>query len=265
MIRYSLPLVPNELSWWIFSSSDRFIIAAFIDLSSTGILSISYKFSNILIVIYNVFNMSLAESISLHIKDSDVGKYFNKVFNDVFKLFVSFGILLLAFMPILFKLLINSSYNDAYNLIPIAIVASLFQIVVGLLGTIYVANKNTKSIANSSIVAAIVNIVIDLLLVKYIGIYAAVVSTLVSYLILMIYRYIDIKKKYLDVKFNKKSTILNILILSIVIFAYYIDNPLVKIITMAISVIYFFYINKQSLNLMFNMLKSKINEKGEQK
>ncbi len=114
VLSYSLPMIPNALSWWIFSSSDRIIISRFVGLDATGILSIGYKFSNIIVVIYSVFNMSLSESIALHIDDEDISDYFNKTYNFVSNIFTSVGIGLLAFMPIAFPILINSNFNEAY-------------------------------------------------------------------------------------------------------------------------------------------------------
>ena len=193
--KYSIPMIPNSISWWIFSFSDRFIVTAILGLSATGILSVVYKLSNVGVVIYNVFNLSLTESIALHINDDDINDYFNKIFNSIGNFFVSLGSLIISFLPIIFTILVNKNYNFAYNLIPIAIVATEFQVFVGMFGTIYVANNSTKSIAITSIAAAIINIVIDLILISYVGIYAAVISTFVSYFALFVYRMIDVNKK----------------------------------------------------------------------
>ena len=207
IISYSLPMIPNSISWWIFSSSDRIIITSYIGLSATGILSIAYKFSNVLIIIYNIFNMSLTESISLHIEDKDIDDYFNEIFTKIGNIFVTLGVLVISFMPLIFNLLINKAYFEAYNMIPIAVIATIMQVYAGMLGTIYVANNNTKSIAMTSILSAIVNILIDLLLVSHVGIYAAVISTLVSFIVLYCYRINDVRKKYFDIKISKEFAV----------------------------------------------------------
>lgn len=198
-------MVPNQLSWWIFSSSDRIVVSKFINLSATGLLSIAYKFSNISIVIYNIFNMSLTETISLHKEDSDITSYYNKVFNTIGNLFININSLLIVSMPIIYNLMIDKKYSSSYSLVPYAIIASVFQVFVGMLSVIYISNNNTKSIAKTSIMAAIINLVTDILLIKYIGVYAAVISTLISYGYLFIYRLIDIRKKYFKVCIVKKQ------------------------------------------------------------
>lgn len=256
IIKYSLPMIPNSISWWIFSSSDRVIISAFIGLSATGILSIAYKFSNALIIVYNVFNMSLTESVSLHISDIDIEAYFNKIYDKIGNIFISLSLLVLSFMPIIFNILVKGSYGDAYNLIPIAILATIMQIYSGMLGTLYVAKNNTKSIAITSILAAIVNIIVDLLLVKIIGVYAAVVSTLLSFVVLWLYRTIDVKNKYFNIYFNRKS-IVNILLFVLLFIIYYINNAFMIVLSIIISIIATFVMNKDNIAFLMNFLRRK--------
>lgn len=257
MLKYSLPMIPNTISWWIFSSSDRFIISNFISLSATGILSVSYKFSNIIIVIYNVFNLSLTESISLHIDDDDIEEYYNNVFNTIGNFFVTLGMLLISCMPIIFKLLINDNYNDAYNLIPIAIISTNFQVLATMLGTIYVAKKNTNSVAITSLIAAIINLVTDIMLIRLIGIYAAVVSTVLSYLFLLIYRIFDIKRKFFTIKLRKDLIVNTMLNSFIICILFYANNAITNIISILLSICLAIIFNKSNILLLKKMLKKK--------
>lgn len=257
IINYSIPMIPNSISWWIFSSSDRIIVSAMIGLSATGILSVAYKLSNIIIVVYNVFNMSLTESIALNINDSDVDEYFNNIYNTIGNFFVSLGTIIIAFLPFIFHILINKNYNSAYGLIPIAIVATEFQVFVGMLGTIYVAKNSTRSIAITSICAAIINFIIDIILIPYIGIYAAVVSTIISYFVLYVYRYVDVNKKYFRVKGNN-NLILNFIINIIIILPLsYIEDNMIRLIMILLSIIGTLLLNKNCLHFLKNLLKER--------
>ena len=60
--KYSFPLIPNELSWWVFNVSDRVIVSLILGLSANGILSAASKFSNVYITLFNIFNISWTES-----------------------------------------------------------------------------------------------------------------------------------------------------------------------------------------------------------
>ena len=68
MWKYSLPLVPNQLSWWVINASDRTIITTFLGITFNGVYSAANKFSSVCITLFNIFNMTWSESASVHIK-----------------------------------------------------------------------------------------------------------------------------------------------------------------------------------------------------
>ena len=205
MLKYSIPLVPNMLSWWIINVSDRTLISALISISANGVYSVSNKFSSIFISVFNIFNMTWSESASMYIKDKERDLFFSKVVNEAMILFSTACICGIAIMPLVFNILISGeSYKEAYNQISILFVATIFNIFVSLLGSVYVALKKTKEIAKTSIYAAIINIILNLIFIKYIGLYAASISTLIAYFIMSIYRFVDIKK-YVNIVLDKKN------------------------------------------------------------
>lgn len=257
--KYSIPLIPNAISWWIFNASDRVIATMFLGVDQNGILAASLKFSSVFITFYNIFNMSWTESISVAINDEDVDDYFNKMFNIILNLFTAMSIGMISCMPFVFPIMINEKFGSGYGLVPISIIASLFNVVVGLLSVIYVAKKNTKAIANTSIVSSIINIVVHLSLIKFVGLYAAVISTFASFFIMSIYRLIDINKKYFKIKINKFLIIKTIITLIIVIPLYYINNIYLNIISLIIAIIFAWNINKKSIDIIFSFMKKKIN------
>ena len=256
--KYSIPLIPNAISWWIFNASDRVIATMFLGVDRNGILAASLKFSSVFITFYNIFNMSWTESISVAINDEDVDDYFNKMFNIILNLFTAMSIGMISCMPFVFPIMINEKFGSGYGLVPISIIASLFNVVVGLLSVIYVAKKNTKAIANTSIVSAIINIVVHLSLIKFVGLYAAVISTFASFFIMSIYRLIDINKKYFKIKINKFLIIKTIITLIIVIPLYYINNIYLNIISLIIAIIFAWNINKKSIDIIFSFMKKKL-------
>ena len=256
--KYSIPLIPNAISWWIFNASDRVIASSFLGMEQNGILAAALKFSAIYITLYNIFNIGWTESISIAIDDKDIDNYFNNTFNIIFNLFVSLAIGIITCMPFVFPLMINNNYSSGYGLVPISIIASLFNVIVGLISVIYVAKKNTKAIANTSGIAAILNITAHLLLINYIGLYAAVVSTLISYAVMSIYRLYDIKKKYFKITINKVVIIKLICVLPIVLFSYYYNNFYLNIFSLVVAIIFALNINKELIGNVWSFFKKKM-------
>lgn len=256
--KYSLPLIPNAISWWVFNASDRVIASAFLGVDQNGILAASLKFSTVFITFYNIFNMSWTESISIAIKDDDVSDYFNKMFNIILKLFTALAIGMIACMPFVFPIMINEKFSVGYGLVPISIIGSLFNVVVGLVSVIYVAKKNTKAIASTSIVSAVINIIVHLVLIKFIGLYAAVISTFVAFFIMSIYRFIDVSKRYFKVKIDINFIIQSLIALIVVFISYYINNIYLNVFVVLFAVFFAIYINKNSFDIILNMVMKKV-------
>lgn len=259
--KYSLPLIPNAISWWIFNSSDRIIVSSILGIGENGILSAAYKFSSVYITIYNIFNMTWTESASLHINDKDNNEFFSRIINTTLKLFTSICFGIIACMPFVFPIMINEKFGSAYNQIPILMLSSLFNVVVGLLSVIYIAKKDTKAVAKTSIFAALINLVVNLGLIKFIGLYAASISTLAAYIIMSIYRFHDVKK-YIIIKFDKKFILSAAIILVILFVSYYINNIYLNSAIVLINVIYAWLINKNSIKSITDMVKTKFLKRG---
>lgn len=256
--KYSLPLIPNAISWWVFNASDRVIASAFLGVDQNGILAASLKFSTVFITFYNIFNMSWTESISIAIKDDDVSDYFNKMFNIILKLFTALAIGMIACMPFVFPIMINEKFSVGYGLVPISIIGSLFNVVVGLVSVIYVAKKNTKAIASTSIVSAVINIIVHLVLIKFIGLYAAVISTFMAFFIMSIYRLIDVSKRYFKVKIDINFIIQSLIALIVVFISYYINNIYLNVFFVLFAVFFAIYINKNSFDIILKMIMKKV-------
>lgn len=256
--KYSLPLVPNAISWWVFSASNRVITTSILGASENGILAAALKFSSIYITLYNIFNISWTESISVCVNDKDFSNYFNKMFNILMKFFTSLGIGIIVCMPFVFPIMINEKYSSGYGLVPLSILGSLFNVVVGLISVIYVAKKNTKAIANTSIISAILNIIVNIVLIKFIGLYAAVIATFVAFFTMSIYRLYDIRKKYFKIKIDKSLIIKTIIILLIVLPIYYINNLYLNSFALLLAILFAWDLNKNSVKPIMNMIKEKI-------
>lgn len=252
---YSLPLIPNSISWWVFTSSDRLIVSAFLGLSMNGVLSAASKFSSMYTIIYNVFDRSWIESISLHINDLDIEEYFNNMFNKMIKIFASILIFLISIMPFVYPIMVNESYYFGYNLVPILLIASLFNVIQGLIVVIYAAKKDTKSIAKTSMAAALLNIIIHFLLIRFIGLYAAAFSTFGAYFTIAMYRLFDVRKRYLKIRFDKRVLIKIAIILLIEIITYYINNIYLNIIAIIFVIINIITMNKDVIMFVIEKIK----------
>lgn len=261
MYKYSIPLVPNGISWWIVNVSDRSIITAVLGTAANGIYAVSNKFPTILSSLLGIFNLSWSESAALHVNSPDRDQFFSEVSNTVTKLFTCLGVGMISCMPFVFPILINKNYNDAYNYIPILILGSVFNVIICLYSALYIAKKMTKQVATTSIIGAIINIIINVVLIKYLGLYAAALSTAISYFVMMVYRHFDLKK-YMRITYEKGLLMKTILIFIFAIILYYQHNIYLDILNLVVVVIYSILMNKDFLVSSYKTVVSKVFRKS---
>ncbi|MBR1936798.1 MAG: oligosaccharide flippase family protein [Bacilli bacterium] len=256
MYKYSIPLVPNGISWWIVNVSDRSIISFVLGASYNGIYAISNKFSTIISSLTGVFNLSWAESAALHINSPDRDEFFSDITNSVLKLFSALGILMIAMIPFVYPILIDKKFSDGYYYIPFLVLGCVFNVAICLYSQVYLAKKLSKQVAVTAIIGAIINIVINVLFIKKIGLYAAAVSTTISYFVMMLYRHIDLKK-YINITIDKKFLLESVIVYSIGIYCYYKNIFILNCLSLVMIIIYSLFINWDFLLSTYKTLKNK--------
>ena len=242
MLTYSIPLIPHSLSWTIINLSDRLIIAGALGTASNGIYAISNKFPTIINTVYNYFAIAWKESAAKALHEEDSGQYYNKIYEALKNMVYSATVLVIAFVPFVFNILIKGGYQEAYLYIPILVFSVYFSNMASFYGGIFSAYKKTKIIGTTTLVSAIINLVIDIVFIKTIGIYAAAISTLLASVFLYVYRKYKIKD-FVKLKHSKDMNF-TIIITLIVFLSYYSNNIIFKGIALLFTIIYALMMNK---------------------
>jgi O-antigen/teichoic acid export membrane protein len=178
-LMFSIPLLPHVASSWIIKSSDRIILEKFVDITQVGIYALAAQVSAVLALLYTSINSALIPRFT-KLKMSGYEKSAEKLLKVFLYIVIIFGIVSVPIASFGILLITSKGYHDAFHLIPYL----LFGTILHGLYFIPVAKlfyyKKTKAIAISSSVAAIINIIINLITIPYIGIYGAIISTIVS-------------------------------------------------------------------------------------
>lgn len=204
MMSYSLPMIPNSISWWIVNVSDRSLIAMFLGTHFNGIYAVVNKIPSLCTTFFNVFHLSWQQSATEAMNDIDRDSYYSATMNRMFQVVASICIMLLGFNYWFFKLLFSEVYLNGQLQSPILVLAIVFSMLGQFIGGIYVAQMKSKKNGLTTGMAAITNVVINFVLIKKMGLFAASISTLVSYVVLFSVRMIDIRKE-IKLTFNTRS------------------------------------------------------------
>ena len=257
MIAYSWPLIPNNLSAWVLKLSDRLVITAFLGLECTAVYAVANKIPNMLAIAQSVMVMAWQENATLASRDADADVYYSKMFRAAASFLFACTAVLIAATPLLFRLLIKGDYAEAYYHMPILILAMYFFAMSSYFGGIYVAQKKTVASAVTTIIAAAVNLAIDLAFVRLIGVWAGSVSTLVAYMILFYLRMHGCKKIQ-KMTIDLKMQLAVQLIMLVMIGLCYFRHPLAYALNAVIAIVFSYLFNKALIRTALQTILSRI-------
>lgn len=262
LIKYSMPLVPNKLSWAIVDLSDRIIILNILGMGSTGVFSIAHKFPSLINTFYSFFYTAWSESSARVINDdcNNSNIFYNNIYETMKKILFSVVVLMLAGMMLAFRVMIGKDYQDAYVYVPFLAYGMLYSNLSGVFGGIFTAHKDTKSLANSTILAAAINLITHFFLIKFIGLYAAAVSTLVANLIIFFVRSYQVKK-YTIFKRDVKLDIFMIFVGVINIGLFYSNNMMYSFINIVLMLFVAIMLNRIVIKNAIILFKGKMRRK----
>lgn len=262
MISYSWPMVPNNLSGWVLNLSDRVVITHFLGASLNATYAIANKVPNMLAIAQNVFMMAWQENASISLDDSNVEEYYSNMFEKTLTIMSACTILLIGLSPIIFMIIIRGDYVEAYYQMPILFFAMFMNCMSSFLGGIYIAHKKTVNLGVTTILAAICNLTVNLSLIKYIGITAGSISTLIAYILLYMYRLYDIRR-FQKFKYNLNKQIKYIILIVIMLFICWLNQRVLNICNLIISIIVFIVLTKNEIRSLlsnFNIKKIRVKE-----
>lgn len=256
LLKYSIPLVFNQIASWAINYSDRLLILAYWGESANGIYSIANKFSNITNTFFGVYNVAWTENVVRSMDDKDSTEYVSRIFNITFNLYIILVTGILNILSIVFGILVNDSFGSAYQHIPILLVAMLFSGMAATLGSIYIAYGHTKEVSITTALAGICNIVVHFFLLSKLKLYAASISTLVSFTALFIYRCINIRKFY-KINFKMEKCLIRLFILVFVWGAYALQNFILIVIGFIANLISIIFIFKENKKILIGFVRKK--------
>lgn len=207
MLKYSVPCIPNMISWWFNSVSDRYIIIAFYGTSIGGLYTAASKLPALINVISSIFQLAWQYSTAKVISSKDNRKFFNTVLKWYSFVTVNSCLGLIIFNDQISKVLLKNEFYEAKIFVPILLLAALFGCFSTYFGTFYNAMKENKMLMKSTVYGAVINIVLNLCLIPKFSAFGAAFATLIAYLFIMIYRYIDIKKS-VKIQINSRTFII---------------------------------------------------------
>ncbi len=259
MLNYCMPLIANNISWWINNVSDRYIVTFICGIAANGIYSIGYKIPSILNIFQTVFSQAWTISAVKDFDKDDKNNFFTNSYNMYNFCMITVCSILIIMTRILAYFLYLNEFFLAWKYVPFLLIAIIFGAISGYLGGIFAAVKDSKVFAKTTVIGAVTNIILNIILVKIYGPIGAAISTTISYWLTWLLRIISVKK-YIKLKLDLKRDNLAYVILiiqSIILLRNENETIYLYLIEILLFIIVMLLYNKQ-LKSIIMLVKSKI-------
>lgn len=179
----SIPLIGNAFASQILTTSDRVMIGRMVGNSAVGIYSTLYTVSSLSLLIWQSINASFVPYLFDNIDKLEKRENIRSISFLLFALFAGIAFLMTLVAPEIVRILATKEYYEAIYIMPPIAAGVFLTAVTNMYSNVLIYHKKTKYIMVSTIVAAIVNVVLNYLLIPVFGYMAAAYTTLVAYII----------------------------------------------------------------------------------
>lgn len=230
MLRYSIPLMPTAVMWWIINVSDTFMVTEIHGRSANGVYSFAYKFPNLAAIVVGIFSQAWHMSAITERNSRTISNFYSNIFDMVQTvMFLASAGIMLVLRPVIMPFFGNEAFQYAFFYVPALLCAVVFQSFNNFLSSIYEASNKTTHSFVSSLIGALSNIGLNILLLhvlvpENVPAIGAAIATLVSYALVFVYRVNDTKKLlYMRIHWDRITTnlILTAIMSAVVMFMEY--------------------------------------------
>lgn len=185
MLRYSIPLIPATIFWWITSVSDRYMVAYFLGTDANGLYAVACKIPTVLTLLSTIFMEAWQFSaIQEATGDREVHiRFYSQVWSAFLAVMVMAGSVIIVLCRLEIRMLSTQQYYEAWKYIPTLSMAMVFSAFSSFMGSVYVVTEKSRLSLWTALWSALANIFLNFLLIPRIGIQGAAIATLASYVL----------------------------------------------------------------------------------
>lgn len=190
---YCIPLLPHYLSQTILSQSDRIMISKMIGTTDAAFYGFSYSVGALLGIFTQAINTSFIPWLYQRLELKEYKKIGKSATPLVFIMAI-LVIFVTLLAPEVVWILGGKKYTEAVCVIPAVVSGCFFVFVYSLFCNVEAFYEKNKLIMRASIMAAVLNFVLNYIFIPIFGYEAAGYTTLFCYLLMSVTHYIGMKK-----------------------------------------------------------------------
>ncbi len=191
-IRFGVPLIPHAFSGFILAFFDRIIINQLTGSLNTGLYSFAYNVGTVMHIVAMAMNKSWVPIFYQNMANEDFKKIDNLAYNySKYIYFAAIGLIL--FSKEIVSLMAAEEYHTALPVVPIIVIGYVGVFLSTLYASYSFYRKKTGLISLATLFAGGINIGLNYWLIPIYGYVAAAYTTLVSYFLLFLFQFLNVK------------------------------------------------------------------------
>lgn len=207
MLVYSIPLIPNQISWWALSNITRYIMLGWLGVSVVGVYSATLRLPSILTVLSDIFAQAWLLSALKNYGSEESKKFIKSMHSRYFSLLIIMTALIILLSYPLARILLSGEFSSYWWITPYLFISVFWGALIGFLGSIFSAERKNKMQFISTMVGSLVAVLITLLFLKKYGVVVAAISTWAGYFVIWLIRRIAVNK-YIDIGLSTEYSII---------------------------------------------------------
>ena len=195
MLVYSLPLVPNLLSWWLVSVSGRYVVLWGSGVVAAGLFTAASKMPALVNIVASVFQQAWQYSTAREIDSPDRGAFFGVVMRGYSLATLTVAGLVIALNRPISRVMLQAEFAEGWRYVPLLMLVASFGVISIFFESFYQALKNSGVLMASTALGAVVNVILGVALVPFMGPWGAGLAGAVAYMLVLVVRARDLRRR----------------------------------------------------------------------
>ncbi len=179
----ALPLIPHVLSGILMSRFDQLLINQYVGRTETGIYSVAYRFGEMTNLLWISTNSVWLVWFFEQMKRGNTALIRRRA-HQYLLAFSAMTVGLILAGPLLIRFLTPPTYWPASGVVPVVMLSGFFSLLYAFYASVEFYEKKTGYIAIATLLASVVNVVLNIWLIPRMGYQIAAWTTVVSYAVL---------------------------------------------------------------------------------
>jgi O-antigen/teichoic acid export membrane protein len=258
MLKYSVPLIPSSMMWWFVGAFNRPLMEGRLGMHAVGIFAVANKFPSIISFLFSTFTLSWQISVVEEFSKEGYPRFFNTIFRiGITGLFLIFFAITI-FNRLIIGIFATVDFYEAALYIPVLALGAVFSSISGIIGSNFLAVRESKYLFYSSMWGAAFSIMGNILFIPMLGIMGAAITVPLSFAAIMVSRIIY-GWKYVQIQEIPLYLFMLFIALIAIIVMIYIQNSWLKYCLFMILFCLFIFINyglKKKMPELFQILRN---------